>query len=46
MGGREEEFSGTNIKDTWTKPRGVEAREGGGDGWGQGVVVGSKRRQL
>ena len=32
-----EGFSGTTIKDTWTKPRGrVEAREGGGFGWGQG----------
>ena len=31
-----EGFSGTTIKDTWTKPRGkVEAREGGGFGWGQ-----------
>ena len=30
-------FSGTTIKDTWTKPRGrVEAREGGGFGWGCG----------
>ena len=30
-----EGFSGTTIKDTWTKPRGrVEAREGGGFGWG------------
>ena len=29
-----EGFSGTTIKDTWTKPRGrVEAREGGGFGW-------------
>ena len=28
-------FSGTTIKDTWTKPRGrVEAREGGGFGEG------------
>ena len=27
-------FSGTTIKDTWTKPRaGVEAGEGGGFGW-------------
>ena len=26
---------GTAIKDMWTKPRGrVEAREGGGFGWG------------
>ena len=27
MGGRDEGFSGTTIKDTWTKPRG---------GWKQG----------
>ena len=34
-----EEFSGTTIKDTWTKPRGkVEAREGGGFGWGGGKM--------
>ena len=26
---------GTTIQDTWTKPRrGVEAKEGGGFGWG------------
>ena len=32
---RGEGFSGTTIKDTWTKPRGrVEAGEGGGFGWG------------
>ena len=36
-GKRGEGFSGTTIKDTWTKPRGrVEAREGGGFGWGGG----------
>ena len=30
-------FSGTSIKDTWTKPRGrVEAPEGGGFGLGGG----------
>ena len=34
MGGKGEVFSGTMIKDTWTKPRGVELGEGGGDGWG------------
>ena len=36
-------FSGTTIKDTWTKPRGrVEARVGGRFGWdgGRGVVGG------
>ena len=33
----EEGFSGTAIKDTWTKPRGrVETREGPGIGWGGG----------
>ena len=30
-----EGFSGTTIKDTWTKPTGrLEAGEGGGFGWG------------
>ena len=30
-----EGFSGTTIKDTWTKPRGrVKVGEGGGFGWG------------
>ena len=43
MGG--EGFSGTTIKDTWTKPRGVDAREGGGMA-GVGGVLGSKCRQL
>ena len=28
-----EEFPGTTIKDTWTKPREIEAGERGGDGW-------------
>ena len=27
---------GTYIKDTWTKPKGVGLRVGGGDGWGRG----------
>ena len=36
-----EGFSGTTIKDTWTKPRWrVEAMEGGGFGWGWGKVWG------
>ena len=34
--GRGRWFSGTCIKDTWTKPKGVGLREGGGDGWGGG----------
>ena len=33
-GRRGEGFSGTTIKDIWTKPRVGEAGEGGGDGWG------------
>ena len=42
-----EGFSGATIKDTWTKPRGrVEAREGGGFGWGGRGRVGRKYRQL
>ena len=32
-------FSGTTVKDAWTKPRGrTEAREGGGFGWGGGEM--------
>ena len=42
-----EGFSGTTIKDTWTKPRGrVEARERDGIGWGWGGVVVGKCRQV
>ena len=34
MGERGKGFSGTTIKDACPKPReGLEAREGGGDGW-------------
>ena len=36
MGKMGEGFSGTSIKDTWTKPKGVGSRMGGGDGWGRG----------
>ena len=33
-----ERFSGTTIKDIWTKPRGrVESGEGGGFVWGGGI---------
>ena len=35
-GGGREGFSGTTIKDTWTKPRQVEAWEGVGFGWSRG----------
>ena len=31
---------GTCIKDTWTKPKGVGLRLGGGDGWGGGMGLG------
>ena len=43
-----EVFSGTTVKNTWTKPRGrVEAREGGGYGWGEGEWLGGGEcRQL
>ena len=27
---------GTWVKDTWTKPKGVGSRVGGGCGWGHG----------
>ena len=37
MGGKGEGFSGTCIKDTWTKPKGrVGSRVGSEDGWGGG----------
>ena len=38
--GRGEEFSGTTMGDTWTKPEVVEAGEGGGMG---GVVIIKKK---
>ena len=46
MGGKGEEFSGTTIKDTWTKPK--RGRIKGGEwGWlGLVRVVGGKWRQL
>ena len=34
MWGKGEGFSGTSIKDTWTKPKGVGSRVGNVDGWG------------
>ena len=47
MGGKGERFSGTCIKDTWTKPkRGVGSKGGSGDNWCGGGVVGGKWRQL
>ena len=45
MGGKEEGFSGTCMKDTWTKPKGSRIK-GGKWGWlGWGAVVGRKWRQ-
>ena len=42
MWGREEGFSGTTIKDTWTKPRGSGSK-GRRWGWmGLGAAVGDK----
>ena len=42
----EEGFSGTTIKDTWTKPRGrVEAGEGSGFGWGGEKIQASVTEQ-
>ena len=37
MGNIGEGHQGTCIKDTWTKPKGVVSRVGGGDGWGRGI---------
>ena len=47
MGGwNGEEFSGTSIKDTWTKPK-EDRIKGGKWGWlGEGGVVMGKWRQL
>ena len=39
-------FSGTCIKDTWTKPKGGRIKGGKWRGLGWGVVVGRKWRQL
>ena len=39
MGGKGEGFSGTTIKDTWTKPKEVVWRVGGADGWYDGVKL-------
>ena len=40
-------ITGTTIKDTWRKSRGlVEAGEGGVFGWGDGGMVRRKCRQL
>ena len=39
-GRKGEGFSGTTIKDTWTKPR------GGGMGWGGAEVGGSGGRKM
>ena len=36
-GKREKDYQGTCIKDTWTKPKGVGLRVGGGEKWGRGA---------
>ena len=38
MGGKGGGFSGTCIKDTWTKPKGARIKGGNGDGWGGGKM--------
>ena len=38
--GKREGFSGTSIKDTWKKPKGVGSRVGSGDGLGGGECGG------
>ena len=35
-GSKGEGFSGTYIKDTWTKPKRVGPKVGSGDDWGRG----------
>ena len=44
--GKGEGFLGTSMKDTWTKPRGLESGVGGGDGSGQGEWGGEWRKLL
>ena len=39
-------FSGTTVKDTWTKPRGTEIRGESWGGLGEGEEVGVKGRKL
>ena len=34
------------MKDTWTKPRGVETGEGGGDRWGGGEKWGKRQKTV
>ena len=46
MGESGEGFSGTSIKDTWTKPRGCGSKGGRGVWLGSGGVVVGKCRQL
>ena len=47
MGGKGEVYSGTTIKDTWTKLRGWWWKQGKEEGMeGMRVVVGGKCRQL
>ena len=45
-GGKREGFSGTSMKDTWTKTRGGGIRDGRWGCLGWGGLVGEKWRQL
>ena len=38
MGEEGRRFSGTSIKDTWTKPKRVKIKGGNWDGWVGGLV--------
>ena len=46
MGEKDEEFSGTTLKDTRTKPSQDGSGEGGGDGRGKERAVEEKCRKL
>ena len=43
MGEEGRRFSGTSIKDTWTKPKRVKIKGGNWDGWVGGLVQGKQR---
>ena len=40
----DEVFSGTTIRDMWTKPRWVGIKGGGGDGWFGGQRWGKRQK--
>ena len=40
MGKKGRGYPGTCTKDTWTKPKGLGLKVGGGGGWGKWPMVG------